>query len=552
MRTYWITFSLALFITANLQAQHSHNRIRIDTSYYANGNIRQIVGVIGCKRVGRHINYYENGKVQKIRFFKNGKANGLWKEYYENGQLQRKSHYVLGKIAEDHKVYNKAGKMLFSANYNNVKAMPYKEYYDNQITVSGTIKNQLPINKWEYHYDNGILKKVENFNNQSQLDGITAEYYENGQLESSGNYSQNKPTAKWTYYAENGELTSITVYNQDGEQLEWETYKNNKIIQKNIYTENLNTRITYYKNGQTKEEKYFSKDYKDTGKWKTYYYDGVLKSEGNYKDDKKEGEWKFYDNDGNLEKTENYINGKREGKWYYYSKDGSIYSEENYKNDKEHGIWKYYSCIDHQCKERFISEKKTYKNGLKDGKWITFFRDNTVREIEVYKEGKPIGLHIKHYSDGSVEEIFDFTKPIYSLKKYAYNGNIVLSRFYKGKTGDKYFPWKRVGLYQEFYENGNKKITGTYKDNDKSGTWKYYYRNGQTRAIENYTNGIRDGLWETYYLTETRYINTVINSFDSVERKKTKLSGKYKLGKKIGDWTSFDEDGKIIKITKHD
>ena len=49
--------------------------------------------------------------------------------------------------------------------------------------------------------------------------------------------------------------------------------------------------------------------------------------------------------------------------------------------------------------------------------------------------------------------------------------------------------------YNEYFENGEKKITGTFVNNKKSGEWIEWYSNGQKKYIGNFLNGNRHGSW---------------------------------------------------------
>ena len=54
---------------------------------------------------------------------------------------------------------------------------------------------------------------------------------------------------------------------------------------------------------------------KEEGSWKTFYENGELKNEGNYKDGKAEGLGKTYDENGKLKAEVNFKDGKVEGKY---------------------------------------------------------------------------------------------------------------------------------------------------------------------------------------------------------------------------------------------
>ena len=55
------------------------------------------------------------------------------------------------------------------------------------------------------------------------------------------------------------------------------------------------------------------------------------------------------------------------------------------------------------------------------------------------------------------------------------------------------------GLWREWYENGQLKWTGTYKDEKEVGLWRGWYENGQLESEGNYKDGEWDGLWRGWY-----------------------------------------------------
>ena len=79
-------------------------------------------------------------------------------------------------------------------------------------------------------------------------------------------------------------------------------------------------------------------------------------------------------------------NGKRDGAWVTYHENGQLQSKGNYKNGKWDGAWVYYH--DHG---QFWS-KGNYKNGKKEGTWVDYQRDGTVWEFitGTYKDGVKI------------------------------------------------------------------------------------------------------------------------------------------------------------------
>ena len=79
-----------------------------------------------------------------------------------------------------------------------------------------------------------------------------------------------------------------------------------------------------------------------TGIIKSYYDNGNLKFEVNYKDGKGNGIVKIYYPNGNLESEANFKDGKKEGLFKGYYENGNIRIEGNYKDDKLEGLSKRY------------------------------------------------------------------------------------------------------------------------------------------------------------------------------------------------------------------
>ena len=68
-----------------------------------------------------------------------------------------------------------------------------------------------------------------------------------------------------------------------------------------------------------------------------YWFNGLVKKEGNYKGRKKDGRWVEYHSNGLIKKEEGYKDGEWNGKWVMYYENGKIKSEENYKAGKREG-----------------------------------------------------------------------------------------------------------------------------------------------------------------------------------------------------------------------
>jgi len=79
-------------------------------------------------------------------------------------------------------------------------------------------------------------------------------------------------------------------------------------------------------------------------------------------------------------------NGKRDGSWITYWDNGQLMYKGNWKNGLEEGSWVLYHP------NGLLWEKGKYKYGKKEGSWVGYFDDGTVYKegTGTYKDGKRI------------------------------------------------------------------------------------------------------------------------------------------------------------------
>ena len=113
----------------------------------------------------------------------------------------------------------------------------------------------------------GILKTDKSFDNELRLNGISREYYTNGEIKTEENYVNGKKQGSYKNFYRTGELLREDVY----------------------YNDKMN------------------------GISKMYHRNGIIEKESFYSNGKKEGTFKTFDNLGNILQEENYSVGKKNG-----------------------------------------------------------------------------------------------------------------------------------------------------------------------------------------------------------------------------------------------
>ncbi len=97
---------------------------------------------------------------------------------------------------------------------------------------------------------------------------------------------------------------------------------------------------------------------KQDGTYKSFYPNGQLKLEENYKDGKLEGIYRNYYEEGHLHQERTYKQGLLNGAFKAYDQNGVLYFETHYKDDKKDGTENTYYM------NGVVQYQDTYKDGL--------------------------------------------------------------------------------------------------------------------------------------------------------------------------------------------
>ena len=238
------------------------------------------------------------------------------------------------------------------------------DYYINPFGIQGT----------------GYFRTLEN----EEREGRFRFYYPNGVLQAEGDYKDNAPIGEWRLYYENGKLGRIDNYGgvvKEDEVIEIGTDDDYAVIVAVVEDEEEEVEIDpgydeYYDNYYT--EAYFDKDWNRVfdredavfyrrvievgslyfvsdyyistgsvqgtgyfrtltdeereGRFRFYYPNGMLESEGQYEDNEPIGEWRHYYEDGKLRCINNYYNGEYNGDYISFHPNGRMKRHEIFEN----------------------------------------------------------------------------------------------------------------------------------------------------------------------------------------------------------------------------
>ena len=86
-----------------------------------------------------------------------------------------------------------------------------------------------------------------------------------------------------------------------------------------------------------------------------------------------------------------------------------------------------------------------------------------------------------------------------------------------------------------YYEDGQKKMEGAFKNDKRDGQWSYWYPDGKLWSQAVYTEGIANGLKTVWHDTGKKY-----------------YEGQLTYDKRTGIWKFWDADGNFVKEIDYD
>lgn len=388
-----------------------------------------------------------------------------------------------------------------------------------------------------------ILTSLFKLNSQEDLQYVEY-FYKSGSISSKGYLRNNRPDGYWITYYENGQIKSEG--NRKNFELEglWKFYDQaGKIILEVNYCSG-----------------------KKCGNRITYNEDEVI--EENFEEDIKQGYTYVYYPDGKIKEKKYYKNGLEEGPAYIFNRDGIVITICHYKKGylvskefinrynaigNKDGVWvEFYE-------EGGFKTYQEWKNGVLNGYFKTYDRNGDLLKVEFYKDGqlvpeskeiKTLEIKYDYYDNGKIKVAGSYFKGIPEgiRREYDQQGKITKSYFFingivilEGIIDEKGL---KQGDFKEYYENGQLRAEGKYKDSKPVGTWKFFYPNGNLYQIGEYdTKGRKTDKWLTYYdngqIQKEEYYEKNLQEGDYIEydiNGNIIVNGKFLDGEETGKW----------------
>jgi antitoxin component YwqK of YwqJK toxin-antitoxin module len=166
--------------------------------------------------------------------------------------------------------------------------------------------------------------------------GKYTEFYANGKKFSEGNYVNGVHDGVWSFWHENGELAKTVTFKNGRADGSWEAHRDDgSLFAKKSYKDNLRegTWVLYYDDGKTPkvEQNYVAS--KLNGPRKSYFKNGQLWQQAEYKDGKLEGTVTEWNDKGDKVAEATFSGDKLNGTLTRWSSDGKK-TEQTFKDNK--------------------------------------------------------------------------------------------------------------------------------------------------------------------------------------------------------------------------
>jgi antitoxin component YwqK of YwqJK toxin-antitoxin module len=177
---------------------------------------------------------------------------------------------------------------------------------------------------------------------------------------------------------------------------------------------------------------------------------------------------------------------KSTGKFSFKNKKGFIIAEGQYKKGEPVKVWKHYYDTG-TIKSEYDLKNNITKEFSKDGCIISkVTKNNNISDYEKYSptiNGLLQTRFVENFNeDGSIMEIYGYYDNR-RLKSVHSQINI------KNKKSNSWSSGGKTGIYEEYYENGQIKIKGQYKNRKRVGLWKWYNDDGSDKGEVDYKDG---------------------------------------------------------------
>lgn len=518
------------------------------------------------KKTGPWTIYWPTATVKQKLFYTNDSLDGTCYTYFGNGVKSGTYHFILGKEDGREEHYSSTGLLNKVLTYSmdsvegpamirDMENWLERKYINKANKVDGAVsefwlsgvrkfagsyKDGMRNGIRKYWYPNDSLESVENYINDT-LRGAFIEYYQNGKKLKEGMYDkEGRLQGILRTFTRDGKIFSIDSSYNGGNFTGTHSVYYRSGLNKEVLSEkdNIPTEVKSY--DSTGRMIYKAEVVNGILRYKEFYPDGRLLTEGDLVNGKRKGEWITYGASGLKLKSFTYVDDMLTGPQLTYHKTGSLKEKYDCDSNRIVGLYIQYN------QNGKVKSKGNYRPLSAYGDWYSYYPDDSVETISYLINGHPAGRIInKSLSNKTESEMF-----------FEDDGTETRTIFYDGKeniTCDyNYLFGESKGI--DRYSNGTIHHIVNMCDNQRNGNYEKYYPNGKLCQQVPFCFGKIDGVLKSWDPQ-----GNLINEISYIMGNRNGLQKLYTNGKLIetsqyedndleGTDMDYDENGKLARV----
>lgn len=272
-------------------------------------------------------------------------------------------------------------------------------------------------------------------------------------------------------------------------------------------------------------------NYVNHGPWRLYNQRRELVARGQFDNGLMDGTWErwhpansggmfskepFTKFEGPFISTATFSDGKLDGVWIISDRNARKILEVPYRDGKRHGPATWY--YPNSQRLRTVN----FRNGFLDGPLMEWDEQNRIVRNDEYINGQKVVRVTSFFAPNQLKS-----------ETYYLDGKLELGgedSWWDGEPAEYVNDGIRVqhGPTVAWHANGQRKMAGQYKDDQRVGLFVWWHENGTRALAGRYQDGLKTGTWTWWHK----------NGMKSIE-------GEYKRDEPVGQWTWWNAGGEV-------
>ncbi len=279
-------------------------------------------------------------------------------------------------------------------------------------------------------------------------------------------------------------------------------------------------------------------NYLNHGPWTLYGRQGQILAKGQFEQGLMSGNWQrwhpagsdglfgekpFDEFAGPFLSSSGFVAGKQHGSWIVMDRHRRKILEMPYRQGKRDGLATWYWPNGGKMRQA------SFQDGKMQGDLIEWDKNNRITRRSSWDNNRELITRNAFYYRSQKRSEDHFLGPPLQFQGSDDWWNARPARF------ESVGPETRHGPSVEWYRNGQVKMRGQFREDQRAGKFAWWHENGQKQAEGEFETGTREGRWRWWHDAGT-----------------VAIDGQYRNSQPVGTWTWWFKDGKVDRTENMD